>query len=598
MKIEKIETRNFKGYAGDKTFVFSNPIEVYLGRNGIGKTSLVEALRYGLTGVEPDGDMINKDAFECEVTVTLGDGTTITRIRSREKPTKVKINGKSSTAKAAAQVIEDATGIPVDEIKIVSSEDVVGAMRPRDRATVFLQHIPEKIKRDDLIGMIPDITDGMKAEMEAQLPADEITIDSMDDFYEAEKTSRKNLKAEKAGKEALIESLVAAKPEEDKESLKTRLSELQKAVASVDAYNLYVSTYNKALADDKRIRTELDALGKEYNAISATKPNPAVKNDLLAKRQSDQDYLTKCQVALKTNQDFVSDRKQKIANLANPKCLIDPRFECRTDKTEFKAIFENDINIANQNIAMAQEGIVKAQAAIASFDAKIKAYDDNFIAYDRKVSLYRQGASLQKSLPIIPDAPGPAPETVSPAALEEIQSKLLAWDKFHQAEKEKKELEDVTARLNDTDRLVKAFEEKGVVRTAVISKYLGYFESVCNDITKKYRPDVMFHFAAEDGVEVYMNTGKGDLPYENLSTGEKAFYVFVMLDLLNQLIGSKIIFLDEVSVLDTETFPVVLRMLKDAVKAGEFDHVIITGVDHDDTARAVEELGIKRMEID
>ena len=62
MKPVKMEITNFKGLKGKRTIRFY-PLMAYCLPNAAGKTSLFDAFRWGLTGLEPEGGIVeSRDA--------------------------------------------------------------------------------------------------------------------------------------------------------------------------------------------------------------------------------------------------------------------------------------------------------------------------------------------------------------------------------------------------------------------------------------------------------------------------------------------------------------------------------------------------------
>ena len=117
MIIKKIEISNFAGIKGSVTFNMPH-IMALCGKNGMGKTTVLNAIRFALTGEEPDGDIINANSLLASVKIWLptAEGElSFERIKEREKPSKCKINGKASTAKVMNEKIEDVIGIPLDK---------------------------------------------------------------------------------------------------------------------------------------------------------------------------------------------------------------------------------------------------------------------------------------------------------------------------------------------------------------------------------------------------------------------------------------------------------------------------------------------------
>ena len=72
------------------------------------------------------------------------------------------------------------------------------------------------------------------------------------------------------------------------------------------------------------------------------------------------------------------------------------------------------------------------------------------------------------------------------------------------------------------------------------------------------------------------------------SAGEKAVAIFLLLDLLNSFTGIRLLFFDEVEMLDNKVWEALLKLVEE--KKGSYDHIVITGVNHDDTMEAVDRI--------
>ena len=193
--------------------------------------------------------------------------------------------------------------------------------------------------------------------------------------------------------------------------------------------------------------------------------------------------------------------------------------------------------------------------------------------------------SLYKASPDVLEKPEEV-EMPSEADASTLEAKLKIIEGFHEGEQLKAQIEDLMVEYKDYDTLVKALSDKGCVRTGVVSKYLSVFEDLCNDRSRSVRPEIDFKFVSDNGVVVLMNNGKGAyLPYESLSGGEKAYMIFILMDMLNSLSGSNILFLDELSVVDSKCFDALLDIIM-AYESG-YDHILVAAVDHADTVESI-----------
>lgn len=80
MKINSVHIKNIKGIS--KLDLAPEKLTVFTGPSGTGKSSAMDAIRYGLTGKTP-ADYTMAGTFESEVTLNLEDlGTICRRTRS------------------------------------------------------------------------------------------------------------------------------------------------------------------------------------------------------------------------------------------------------------------------------------------------------------------------------------------------------------------------------------------------------------------------------------------------------------------------------------------------------------------------------------
>ena len=88
----------------------------------------------------------------------------------------------------------------------------------------------------------------------------------------------------------------------------------------------------------------------------------------------------------------------------------------------------------------------------------------------------------------------------------------------------------------------------------------------------------------EDGVKVYAKTPAAAEPvyYTGLSSGEKLFVSFLVLDMLNQLTGMRMAFIDNLEQLDRRTLEYAHSILTSEEFMESYDHIFVCGVDNQD----------------
>ena len=83
--------------------------------------------------------------------------------------------------------------------------------------------------------------------------------------------------------------------------------------------------------------------------------------------------------------------------------------------------------------------------------------------------------------------------------------------------------------------------------------------------------------------------------YAALSGGEKAYMLFLVLDMLNALTGFKVIMMDELSILDKESFRQFVELIVN--HKDDYDLVLLACAEHDDLTDIINTYGITKIEV-
>lgn len=590
MKINKVTLVNFMGIKG--RFEAEMPhIAALVGPNGMGKTTILNGIRYALTGAEPAGDIINKEADACRVSFSMTDpvdGAEIefTRIKDREKPSKFQINGKAVTKKKMDEKIQDIIGIPLDKVNILSSSNVVASMEPKDFASFILSYIPEKLGVTDVLSFIPAATPGVEEIIRANIPEDGVDMDAIKDLEVVARDTRKQLKADIDARKVLLSHKPLENPYAREESeIREALNEYAGRKAAYDIYTARLDAYKKSLENAERHEKALADIKAQVDAITATRPDPVVADTIRRNMDSRRETVQNTMIAIDSASRALSSLEVSLANLNNPVCPLSEKIVCHEDKSGIREEIQESIDATKGGIEALNAELTKAKESLAEVEKQKAAYDAEGEQYKKKVALMCEYTSLYKASPDVLEKPEEV-EMPSEADASTLEAKLKIIEGFHEGEQLKAQIEDLMVEYKDYDTLVKALSDKGCVRTGVVSKYLSVFEDLCNDRSRSVRPEIDFKFVSDNGVVVLMNNGKGAyLPYESLSGGEKAYMIFILMDMLNSLSGSNILFLDELSVVDSKCFDALLDIIM-AYESG-YDHILVAAVDHADTVESI-----------
>lgn len=601
MVIKHLRVCNFMGYKGVVEFDVPS-IAALVGRNGIGKTSILNAIRYALAGEEPDGSIINHDADEARVDITLtdpADGTDIifSRSKHRTKPSKFMIDGAKTTAAKLNEKIQDVCGIPIDKIKVLSSAEVVANMKPQEFSKFILDYIPEKIDIGFIIDHLDKTNPRILDTIAANLPEENIDMSDIDAFLDMLKSTRKDLKARITEKKALYET----KPKDCpaiKEEVEDKLKIYTEIANKREVLEVQKKAYLSAVENAKKQEEVISSLKAEYDSIKAERPNPAVLTSLNEKRNALLDSRRNGDIQFTGMTSALKRLETTLSAIETSVCPISPLITCHTDKSVAKEEIKESIEATKEGLAAFTEESAKLDAKISAVEAEIESYNAGKVAYDKKVDLARRIKELEEhkiEIPAKPEMELPEEDGVD-EELANCKKLLSIIEDYEDGLVILGNVKSMSEELECIEYLVKAFGEKGCVRVAIIAKYVSVFEELINERSKKIRSDVSFAIVPEDGIRILMDTGNGLLPYENLSGGEKAYMLFMIMDMLNSLSGTRILFIDELSVMDAENFNSLLDII--CAYSSEYDHVVFAAVNHVETVEAIKDHGIPMVEIE
>lgn len=556
-----------------------------IGENGRGKSSFLKAVRYAVAG-EINKDAITNGQEELWIECTLEDGTNFTRIVNREKPSKVRLNNKHTTAKSLAELFEAEYGIKPSAAKIISSSEVVEALNPGEFGNFILSYIDEELDIDLIKGYISTLTPAMEEELDMMLPPapSKFGVDAVKSAYEYFFDARKTLRKEIEEHTALAESYEGEPPKRTIEDVDADIEKLHKAEGAYSGLALAVSTYKKAVEMKKKHQEQMEALETEIKKLKATKPNAIRLNQIREDIKKYNNYILKSEKVIQSMKDSLIFNKRTLANLDEPICPISEKLVCTTDRTPVKEEIKEAIQITEEGMKQEESMLVDFRKELKSLNDQLEAYQRNSAIYEKKVALERQLAKLRANVPTLP----PEPKVTKVPDYSEIKKRLIKEkDLIHAYNKsleEKKTVEKLQIDLQNYNALIKALSSKGEVMDGIMNHYKDILEKELEERTKKINPEFSIKFVSDNGVKIYCEprTGAGLLEYSQLSAGEKACVMFLIMDLLNSLSGFKILLLDNLEQLDSEVFSNLIDLVTSKEVQEEYDHIVLAAVDHED----------------
>ena len=441
---------------------------------------------------------------------------------------------------------------------------------------------------------MPALTPGMKDTIESFLPESDIDLDTIESFYKKVFEDRAMIRKKVDALKLIIDELPSGAPFDSNELLLKR-DEFKKAILLGEEYEKNINAYQKSLIQAQKYNEQVSALEREIESIKAVRPNGSDK-DLKNKINELNNLINNNGVIISTQMNSISEFKNTLDLLSKPVCPISPLIVCHEDKTSAKNEIEESIKALENSIQLIEKNTLKLRSDLENVTKTLDEYNANAIEYQRKLDKMSILKQLKNNQPVVLEKPAELTykKEELKVKIEDIESKLKMIKDCEQRSTKEKQLNIYSEMYNDYNNLVKVFDKKGEVRNAIVSKYLGFFEDICNKRSGKYRPNNKFIFETNKGVVVKMSNDKGlYLPYQSLSNGEKAYFLFIIMDMINQLVGTKIMVLDELSVMDKEALMSLAKTINDF--KNDYDNVILAAVDYSEIKDTILSTGIPNL---
>lgn len=591
MKIKRIRTQNYRGKNFD---LEPAKVNLFFAKNGTGKTSLCDAIRYGITGLIPP-DNLHSGAVQ----IIFENGASIQRARG--KSTVCGMNGKKVTEAAMNAAIADMIGIPVPtdgkrndvlrDIKIACSSDVLLNLSPADFSRLLMQYIPETLDTDRVLSYFEDQPQEVQDECRKAFPEmpEKFGMKKVQEVYMKYFEDRKKTNVRLKDKSAAARSLNPVNPSRPLEIVQDELTSLlayeKNQMEAIKRQAEYAAAKRKRDMQEAEIRRL-----KERIATIPEKPDDAADERLNAMRAETEHVIinkTAHANGLQTNLAFF---EKQLRSLDLPTCPLSEKIICTADKTEAREDLENLLRKNRELLSQTQKEISEAERKKAECLRLLGENESKKKAYAEYTKTAAEISAYEKNLVMLPEKPDSS--LVNPEELTKKKRILEAEKKnaedferkqtlLNEAEEKKKEYALQTG-------MIRALEDKGPVKTRIIEYYLQQFEGVCNARAAQFAPGYVFKFHPDNGVKIYVKTPTMQsryYPIVSCSTGEKILASFILTDMVNQLTGSRLMFVDNMEALDLEHMQGLRKLLENPEFTDEYDHIFLCGVNHLDVIK-------------
>lgn len=590
MFVKTINTFNFQGLKGLQSFELDK-ITALAQPNGSGKTSLINALRFGLTGNSPKGNMINIGEQSAAVKLILENGSNFSRqvFATKGKSAKYYISDKPTNATELSRFISsEMGGVDKKVAKFVSSGELLTSMTSQEFGELLLSYLPETMTAETVISHYPSANEEQKKIIREYFLDKEFEISELKEFQKFIKGRRDRINEAISNCRGALNLLGDTAPKFTKEELEEKIAVKTKERDDLLAIQANLNNYNQLLRQEQFRQQELERLDKELanlNGVAHTEEELRLANELVTTTRTS---AMQTRGAIEALVSAKQDLDTAIENISKPICPLSDKIVCTVDKRPVTKELEEK-----------RDKLIEDYKTQRSFYeqtlANIKEYENRYaqMAFENQQFILMQEKQQEKERLLaqkieIPEKPE---ETNSleriTQELQYLQSQMLIVENYSKKDTYLNNIEKLTKKLEDYQALYVAFSPKGEVKEKITSYYLEEFAEPCNEKAGKLFTGMKLKFITQDGVKVLTDpNGSGEyLEFNSLSGGEQASVMFLLVSMLSSLSGMGIIILDELSVLDDNTFENLIRILKE--NSNEYDMCLIALVDHADMIKTL-----------
>ena len=598
MKIEKLQTMDFMGLPGKKAWDFNNKITVLAAPNGAGKTSVISALRYAMTGLEPEGEMIHKGKISAAAQINTAKRS-YCRIKRMGKQSRYVMNGKTTSLGELTRALEEEMGSAVTSVKTITSSELLQGLDSQQFGSLILEYLPEMMDKETVISRVSSMTPMMRKIMEENLPGGDFGTNELDAFFAFLVEKRREIKKEILEEESIIRLYGGSEPADvNEDDLRAKLDTLERKRDEAVVYNQKVTAYLQIRDTIERNRTILRQIDEEIAKIRAVRHSEderkAVEELMLAARKAAHAALD----AKKLDRANYNTLKEAVETIRQPVCPLSRNIRCTTDKSSVLDELKEAMNRACESYNRHDRECREATEKALETEEKLKAIETDNNASDRKEQLERQKKQILETTVALPEKPGKGPDlAVISMEIERVRNtlqKLQDHQKVKAAEEKARVKKEELAAL---EALHSAFSPRGEVKEAITRLYLDEFSGPCNEKAGKLFPGMNIRFVSEGGVSVQVDPkGTGQyVSFRSLSGGERAAVAFLLMLMFATISGTGILILDELSIMDESVLDALLTILTE--HEGEYDMAILACVNHTDTMELLGKHGLQITKI-
>lgn len=583
--ITTISIRNFKGI--EDLQLNAKKLNAIIGKCGSGKSSLLDAIRFALTG-KAGKEVIRKGCREASVVLRFSDNSTIERIR-RTSENISKCNGKSSTKRSLDEFLTARNMNPC-WIESLCSVDWFAGLSSKDLNNFFMTILPLRAKAETVVELVAQLDKDLTEKKEKYLIEEILKkqeIFSFNDLangYNTAYTVRQELKRKynEMLPRCTFNETVPAKTRED---IEKELNNISQVEAAEKEYSKRLKEYTSSKKQHDLAIKRLDEMKKELDTYSSCKkPKEETKTQAEADRKLFQVHIKRTNEYIGTINSTLDLLKRTLDNLDKPICPISEKLICTTDKSQLK---EELLSLIQKN----ENALASNKEFLAKCEDQVRKRDDIISNYQKEVYRYEQKTTLENNISkfIVPEIL-PEPQKVEKAHLEAKKKELLdllsILSRYEKVQQNKKELAKIKDKYDLAQFAVKVLDSKIGIPALILQRTLRFFEKKCNEKASLLREGFQIHFLSDNGITIQVSPGKGKpfVDMKEVSTGEFVCVAYILMTMIGEATKCHLFLIDNLDRLDTEYLNALLSLLEEDKK---IEQVFLGGVDHADVEQTL-----------
>lgn len=581
MNIEQITISDFKGIVS-KSFIPAK-INLMIGPNGTGKTSTLQAVRYGLTGDYP-AEAIHRSGEKAEVKLTLHGIGTLTRTLSKAK-NETRLNGSLTTQKSINQLFEKQTGASPATMNLLTSSAVVTSLSRGELSEYFIDNnlLSVSLTFEELMKLCK-LSEPAQTFLREEFGEGHISMADIEKAWIDAKARRKELKQQLKQAEIKAQDIEET-PDIDAESIERELSILLQRKGELHAQR---TAYEQTCSKRHQIIDEIE------KARAAVGPLIDAPNEEMAAKIEDE--LRNIEGELNNLRSIVVSIVERgkrlrgiLHELSISTCPISKDLVCTTDKTVVQSEMEKEIARAaseyraqNNRINLLTEKsncLRKTHNELANQKSKYQ---------DQKLLLEKINC-MESNLPEETEPPDEKQIDQLSKKIEALNCKRALVIRQLKTEEYRLLSEELRKKVSIMEEIVREFDPKKGIRKSVLLQSLEPLEEYFNTELKKILPKYSVRLDCDNGFAIKLL--KEGIEYDAnaaASAGEKCRISFILMDLINALTPFRILIFDSTDSMDAEAIEMFLNMLQAADVQNRYDHIFISMIDHKEVKRKLE----------